>query len=111
MGDDPLDGLGVDFAGIVRGKFTAQARFDQVAQCAPLMERLEFGLHHQFIGQNHRCFHTVNCITFTGVYVKLIDVPGGDRWMGRLSLGGDPIHDCPGAGRRERVTLDNESGN
>ena len=32
MGDDPLDGLGVDFAVIVRGKFTAQARFDQVAQ-------------------------------------------------------------------------------
>ena len=53
MGDDPLDGFGVDFSGIVRGKFTAQARFDQVAQCAPLMERLEFGLHHQFIGQNH----------------------------------------------------------
>ena len=41
---------------------------------------------------------------------KLIDVPGGIPEVGRLSLGGDPIHDCPGAAGRERVTLDNESG-
>lgn len=45
-----------------------------------------------------------------GVKGSTASMPGGDFWMGCLSLGGDPIHDCPGAGGRERVTLDNESG-